>query len=387
MVLAAIALALALHARPAAASSDRLFRAWYPQYRDIFNQIIETACAPQYAAYQDGNASFTIDEPGAPSDGANTPGESVVQCILNTTSEFIKANMAAAAVLLGVMPVALSVLGSNSEESALIVIIARRPLLATLLLAGSPVVVALQPFEYKDPVEILRSRERRFSSLNLGPRWLVLALEYIIVLVALANVVHATYQLSVGTVAMLLPDSFWLPGLWAASGVVVHLIGAMCLGSRLRVVDDHSAAMTKKQNWLVRLIRSEFTLSKHKRVTVETLPERKLFLALSWTVSTCTTFHVIFGTLAFSSIQFISVRDAFGVVGRYTASVTAGRIVAMYELSGLRDSTADTRDTTNVRTADWNNGVKALSPPPVSREPLSAGVNDSEKAHPRVHTV
>ena len=37
-------------------------------------------------------------------------------------------------------------------------------------------------------------------------------------------------------------------------------------------------------------------------------------------------------------MQFISVRDAFGVIGRYTASVTICRVVLMYELSGLRSS-------------------------------------------------
>lgn len=49
--------------------------------------------------------------------------------------------------------------------------------------------------------------------------------------------------------------------------------------------------------------------------------------------------HVIFGTLAFSSMQFISVKDAFGVIGRYTASVIVCRVIVMYELSGLRSAT------------------------------------------------
>jgi len=226
------------------------------------------------------------------------------------------------------MPFALSVLGSSSEESALLYVISRRPVLTTLLLAGSPVVVALRPFEFKDPVGILRSREGRFYSLKVGPSWIILALEYLIALASVANVVHVTYQLGVGVITMILPDSSYLPGLWGAAGILVHVIGAMCLKSRLRLLTPKNES----------IFRSEFTLSSAKSITIETVPENKLFLVLSWITSCSTTFHVIFGTLAFSSMQFISVKDAFGVIGRYTASVTLCRVVIMYELSGLRSS-------------------------------------------------
>lgn len=311
----------------AASASDSTFRAWYPEYSDIFQGILETSCRDEYAAWLASNQSI-LDTAKHAGDGTSTPGETVVQCVLSLTSEFIKANMASAAVLLGIMPFALSVLGSSSEESALLFVIARRPLLTTLLLAGAPVVVALRPFEWKDPVDILRAREGRFQSMRLGPPWLVLILEYVLVLASVANVADVTYQLSAGVVTMILPDSKYLPGLWAVTGILVHFIGALCLKSRLRLLTPKGESVFK----------SEFTLSSAKAITVETMPERKLFLILSWIASTSTTFHVIFGTLAFSSMQFISVKDAFGVIGRYTASVTLCRVVLMYELSGLRSS-------------------------------------------------
>jgi hypothetical protein len=311
------------------------FRTWYPEYRSIFNQILEKSCAEQYNAYLSDNTSFVGSE--FIDDGANTPGEAVVQCILNSTSEFIKANMASAAVLLGIMPFALSVLGSDSEESSLLIVIARRPLLTFLILAGSPVVVALQPFEYKDPVrQILSSREPRFRSLNLGPSWFVLLLEYLIAFIACANTAHVTYQLCVSIVTVMWADSTILPALWVITGVLVHALGAWCLASRLSV-EDSSGTQS--------LLQSEFCLSSSKTKKVKTIPERKLFLALSWIVSTSTTFHIIFGTLAFSSVQFISVKDAFGVIGRYTASVTICRMVVLYELSGLQQSTKEIQPT------------------------------------------
>jgi hypothetical protein len=347
-----------VHFRFVTAASDS-FRLWYPQYSAIFQQILETNCSSEYSAYLSGNVS--IDVEGQIGDGTSTPGEGVVQCVLASTSEFIKANMQSAGVLLGIMPFALSVLGSSSEESALLFVIAKRPVLTLLLLAGSPVVVALRPFEFKDPVGILRGREGRFHSVKLGPRWVVLMAEYIVALAALANAVHVTYQLGVGVVTMILPDVNYLPALWAATGILVHIIGALCLQSRVRV-QNLKADSSAKESWFG----SEFSLSSRKTITIETLPERKRFLILSWITSTSTTFHVIFGTLAFSSMQFISVRDAFGVIGRYTASVTVSRIIIMYELSGLRGA------------------VESISEDSATEGP--AGPADGMKGVPRVFT-
>ncbi|KAK0741576.1 hypothetical protein B0T18DRAFT_233026 [Schizothecium vesticola] len=333
----------------AVAETPPNFRTWYPEYRSILTNTLASECSAEYELWATGNKA-TVGN----SNGTSTTGQAVVQCILESTSEFMKTNMASAAVLLGVMPFALSVLGSSSEESALLYVISRRPLLTTLLLAGSPVVVALRPFEYKDPVGILRSREGRFTSLNLGPPWAVVLAEYLVALASVANIVHVTYQLGTGVITMLLPDSSYLPALWAAAGILVHIIGAVCLQSRIRLRLPAGGADS--------LIKSEFTASSAKTITVETIPETRLFLALSWITSTSTTFHVIFGTLAFSSMQFISVRDAFGVIGRYTASVTVCRVIVMYELSGLRSAT-DSVDEGPLEddTLDPSAGIKRVS--------------------------
>lgn len=164
--------------------------------------------------------------------------------------------------------------------------------------------------------------------------------------------VYVTWELGAGVVTMILPDYYFLPALWVVTGILVHIIGALCLRSRLRV--EHSKGASS-------LLESEFTLSSAKSIVIETLPERKLFLALSWITSTITTFHVIFGTLAFSSMQFISVRDAFGVIGRYTASVTVCRVVMMYELSGMRSSVSG-RDESAVEDGETPSDPKSRRP-------------------------
>ena len=82
------------------------------------------------------------------------PGN-VVNCILNNAPESLKANTAAAAVLLGLLPTTLSLVGSSTIETGLLAL--RRPALAGLLAAGAPAVSPIRTFEYCDPKDILRT--------------------------------------------------------------------------------------------------------------------------------------------------------------------------------------------------------------------------------------
>lgn len=49
--------------------------------------------------------------------------------------------------------------------------------------------------------------------------------------------------------------------------------------------------------------------------------------------------HIVFGTLVFSGILFISTQDATAVVARFFASALVCRLVMMYELAGIREAT------------------------------------------------
>lgn len=94
------------------------------------------------------------------------------------------------------------------------------------------------------------------------PVLVILTLEYLVALVCIANVVHVTYGLSVGVVTIILPDASYLPGIWGGTGIVVHITGALCLRSRLQLPTPFNEA----------IIKSEFTLSEHKKITVESIP-------------------------------------------------------------------------------------------------------------------
>jgi hypothetical protein len=68
------------------------------------------------------------------------------------------------------------------------------------------------------------------------------------------------------------------------------------------------------------------------------LPETYWFIAISWFTSILTVCHVLYGTLAFSSMLFIAVKDSLRVISRFMASVICCRVILMYELATLRDS-------------------------------------------------
>lgn len=71
---------------------------------------------------------------------------------------------------------------------------------------------------------------------------------------------------------------------------------------------------------------------------IVTFKETKRFLLAAWWESTLTILHVVFGTLIFSSLLLVGIKDALSIVGRYMASVALCRIILMYELAGLRET-------------------------------------------------
>jgi hypothetical protein len=73
------------------------------------------------------------------------------------------------------------------------------------------------------------------------------------------------------------------------------------------------------------------------KIYVKWFEESKKYIFGQWFHSIGTVAHIIFGTLIFSSMNFIGPRDAMQVLGRYMASILCSRILLMYELSVVRE--------------------------------------------------
>lgn len=64
--------------------------------------------------------------------------------------------------------------------------------------------------------------------------------------------------------------------------------------------------------------------------------ESTLFIFLTWVTSITTVSHIIYGTLIFSSILFISTSDAVQIVARFVASTVVCRVILVFEITGMQ---------------------------------------------------
>jgi len=313
------------------------FKDWYPEFGHVFDRILHKNCSVEYNTYLTGNINQTLIDRyryvGADKD--NVLAQSVSNCILEATSEFIKSNMAGAGVLLGLTPTILAAVGSSADETAMLFDLSRRPLLAILLAAGSPAVFPLRSFEHRDPLAILREREGRLRPPILPSyiEWLIMIFEYVLALAAISNVVSISWELGRRAICGFAPHVTYIPLLWAVLNIGIHISSAAALWLRTSVKCEQPSTS------YLDIIKLHFTpLMKQKPVVVTLYPETYSFVFFSWLTPLFTVLHCLFGTLAFSSMLFISVRDSIYVISRFMVSVIVCRIILMYELAALREA-------------------------------------------------
>ena len=327
-------LLLAVHT-PCALTATNQFARWYPEWSFTFKTILRDNCTKEHDIYLAGVRTNSTMDSYTGGDPTNQLAEPVVNCILSYTSEFIKSGMASAQVVLGLTPTMLAVLGPSTEETSVLFVVGRRPLLALCLAAGCPAVFPMRSFDPQDPVGILKEREGRLRPPSLaGVRERILmVIQYIFAIMAILNVATISKELGVQVVCNFAPHLTYLPLLWAFLILIIHSSGAITLMFRVQLSDESEA--NGQHEWLSR----QFTpLSKRGLVRVRMVPENYFFTFFSWFTAIMTICHVIYGTLVFSSMLFISVRDGLTVIARYFTSVIVCRIILMYELASLRTS-------------------------------------------------
>lgn len=242
--------------------------------------------------------------------------------------------MAAGAVVLGLLPTILALAGSSTVELGLLFF--RRPILAFLLGIGTPAIMPIRTFDYRDPAEILHKRQDQVVEPKLSKTIAhnIIALQYILTLGALANIAHITWQLSTMTVVSFAPATQFLPSIWVGLGIVIHLFGtaAVMLRAKLTLCDAAGAGKTAKQ-----VFQEELSLcARQPKARLTLRAETYKFILFSWVTSMLTIIHIILGTLIFSSMLLVGGGGAVIVAGRLLVSTAVCRIILMFELSGMR---------------------------------------------------
>ncbi|RFN49860.1 hypothetical protein FIE12Z_5847 [Fusarium flagelliforme] len=260
-------------------------------------------------------------------------GYQVIDCILETMPEFRKAELGASVVILGLAPAVLQLMSASYLDTAMLAF--RRPGLAFLLSMASSGVRPLGAGEYDSYIDTMGTEPfvTNFGKPDSSriPAF-VSALEYTVAAGAVANNAYLTYQLSTWAVCTFAPGEDFLPAVWTAAAVVIHLFGY--IAARLKVTveekttDNHGRwsrlwAEFKPTPWQGRLVVKKE--NKHNG----------WFLVLVSALYIGDALQAFFGTLILSSLVFISVRDSAIIVIRLTASALFARGILIYELTAF----------------------------------------------------
>ncbi|KAJ5797284.1 uncharacterized protein N7503_006580 [Penicillium pulvis] len=341
------------------------FQDWFAEYGFIFNRIISENCPSEYEFYKTGHTNNTlwmehIRWLGSEREVLEQLTVPLINCMLGACPEFIKSDMAGANVLLGLAPSILAVLGSDIDETSLLAVVGNRPFLALILAAGSPAVVPMRPLEYRDPLEALKARtdELPLKFYSYPVEVVISIVEYGLRFAAIANTIEMTLSLGFQTILSFAPGYPYFVITWALLGLFAHSCAALGLRLRTRRADP----IPNGKHWWSFITHigevvgfpshttaagGDDLYNKLKRLftgySKEDPPPKfvvKRLTICTWTVNlilaVMTSCHVILGTLIFSSMLFISTRDAVYVLGRFMCSVLVCRALLMYELAKLR---------------------------------------------------
>lgn len=302
------------------------FRLWFPQYGPTFESYVRS-CGETYDAYRE-------DMPCHPVNYVGCQSGRMIHCLLSQATESLKANMASAGVILGLLPTTLCLVGLSTVETGLLA--HRRPLLSLLLASGAPAISPSRIFDYRDSIELLRNRSTYINTPKFTPTSaaIIVTLEYILVSVAIANLAHVSWELSIKTVCSFSSDTAFQPALWAFVAIPIHLMGRLAVALRFRC--EISELEPGERPW-ARKLQEEFQLTaRQSPATLHSQQESYSFIFCSWCTSTGAVLHIMYGTLVFSSILFISAQDAIKVAARYLCSTLICKLILKFEIIGMR---------------------------------------------------
>jgi hypothetical protein len=323
------ALILCYHITPAIAleRSYTQYQQFFPAWDDIIKNQLRNECAKPFQDYQ--NKSNTKRQ----------VGYGVIGCILETLPEFRKAELASAAVILGLAPAVLQLMSASYLDTAMLAY--RRPGLAFLLSMASSGVRPLTATEYDDFVTTMGIDPFHTNFGKSRSFWIptvVSILEYLVAIGAVVNNAYLAYQLSTWAVCTFAPAEDFLPAIWTAAAVALHIGGYLAARLKISVNGRDERREANRGGKLWHGILTELTpTSWQSRLEVKTADKHNgWFLVLVSLLYVGDTLQAFFGTLILSSLVFISVSDSALIVIRLMASALFARGILIYELAGFR---------------------------------------------------
>lgn len=293
----------------------------------MLQRILRNNCSTEYATYKTGERPEGSEDQSA----IISP---LINCIFETLTEHNKAEIAAGAVVLGLLPAILQMMGSKPPETGFLAL--RRPILATLLALGSPSATVVKTNDFistaresvanEDMDEIVNwlfSQKSIILSICLG------LLEYLFAIAAAANVLYLAYQLGFHAITIISPETVYMLLMWTLFCLIAHLGSLAVFEWKTRFIRDDVMKLWEEPFPVV------FQTSRSLKWPEQSISSN-VFI---WVLSMVTLANLIFGTMIFSSLLFFSIKDVMSIVGRYIASAVVCRGILRLELSSFKKST------------------------------------------------
>ncbi|KAF4470846.1 hypothetical protein FALBO_2248 [Fusarium albosuccineum] len=355
--LALLVLGLSIFVAPVSASWANPLEHFYSSYNHGLQEIIHNNCSETYALYLQDRRNAANIRPSLRVFGMRSMTSEMLECILENSPEIIKYKMAAAAIVLGLAPTIIATLGVRPQDTAALSIIGRRHLLAFGVAVGSPALNAYRASEYTSVIDTLREKSHRRPDFirRLDP--IITAISYALAGASIANVGELTYRLGAGSIFTVLVDSEYLALLWAFLGVFIHFMTGVALRMRASSVVK-TVEEVAQGSWPVSVARGQMDImARRSKIFFRVHSESLLFSIMALITTIFTACHVIFGTLVFSSILFVSINDSLSVAARLMASAIICRIIVTYELLVLRESIEEVIDPRVVSDGSAESGL------------------------------
>lgn len=270
------------------------------------------------------------------------------QGILDKTDEVTKSEFGVVAVMLGLLPGVLQMIGPKFSDLAILA--TRRPILALFMTIGSP----CPALDYETTgMEDLLARD----SPSVWPEWLtkrrpwliaaISLLEYLLIMAAAGNVVFQFYRLTFYAVVLISTQlgqygntlEAFAPLLWVFLGIPIHALGVLQLHwCRKSPTESSTSTRTRQKTTLMSILRDEVTpcafATDIDQIQIQNSPTYQI---LNWMIKLLIWTDVIYGILVLSTILFVPMWSAIWMIGLIFTGTLACRLILAFEMHGMRE--------------------------------------------------
>jgi hypothetical protein len=327
------------------------FVSFYPQYSPILSLYVspESVCGDLYHDYR---TAYDTSSPLLLSICYD-----VENCLMDSLQSSVVSNYQSASVILGLMPSLLAQIGPSISEIA--ILSAHRPLLSFLLSMGAPAVnLPTRVFTYTSPSNVLTDDGTRLVLKSTNgkaqnfKKFIISMMEYILAAAAVVTVMVTSVEIGQRSILTWGCTTTILPFLWSTLAAAVHVVAALSYALvrwRKKPTPTSNARQRKSLGQRIRYaMMSELIpcADQDAEIRPDDAKAPRSAVLMNVVAGGFAFVHVIFGTIAMSSLQFISVSDVLNqILWRYLIPTAVCRLILIFEVAGLRGRLASTTET------------------------------------------